>query len=176
MAKTHWRKVVSDPTYLGEGDFDENEEKIATIKSVASAVTIKTNEGSSKKPVVYFVENVKPMILNVARSKSITKVAGSPYFEDWPGVMIQLYIDPNIKAFGEIVSAVRVRNRKPTIKACAKCHDCGNDIRDAAGKGADYIAQGTKKTYGVTLCWDCASKRASTAKEGAATDDNATTT
>ena len=174
MGKTHWRKVVSDPTYLGEADFDENEEKVVTIKSVSPAVTIKTNEGSSKKAVVYFEENVKPMILNVAKSKSITKVAGSPYFEDWAGVAIQLYIDPNVKAFGEVVSAVRVRPRKPITKRYVKCADCGKDIRDAAGKGADYIAQGTKKTYGVSLCWECAGKRAAMAKEGVMTDDNAT--
>lgn len=158
-AKTHWRKVVSDPIYLGEADFDENEEKIVTIKSVSSAVTVKTAEGSSSKAVVYFQENVKPMILNVARSKAITKVAGSPYFEDWIGQMIQLYIDPNVKAFGEVVSAVRVRPRKPVVKQAVKCADCGNPITAAAGKGADYIAQYTKQKFGVSLCLQCGTKR-----------------
>lgn len=157
--KTHWKKVVSDPNFLGEADFNENEEKVVTIARVAEGVDVQTAEGKSKKAVVYFQEQIKPMILNVARSKSITKVAGSPYFEDWIGVKVQLYIDDNIKAFGEIVSAVRVRPTKPVIRAAVKCADCGKDIQGAAGKGADYMATYTKKQFGVPLCYECALKR-----------------
>ena len=111
MEKHHWKKIVSDPNYLGEADFNEGEEKIATIASVNQSETVVTAEGKSQKSVVHFAENLKPMILNVARSKSIEKVAGSPYVEDWPGTRVQLYIEHNIKAFGELVSAVRVRPR-----------------------------------------------------------------
>lgn len=159
--KTHWKKVVSDPNYLGEADFYEGEEKIATIDFVAKNEKIQTAEGKSEKAVVHFRENLKPMILNVSRSKAIEKVAGSPYFEDWCGVAVQLYIEHGIKAFGDVVSAVRVRPRKPIIKTAVKCADCGNDIQGALGKGADYIAAYTKKKFGVCLCYDCASKRPS---------------
>lgn len=157
--KTHWKKVVSDPNYLGEADFNEGEEKIATIAKVVADETIQTAEGKSKKAVVHFAENLKPMILNVARSKAIEKVVGSPYFEDWPGTKIQLYIEHNIKAFGEVVSAVRVRNRKPVIRTAVNCSDCGNEIQGASGKGADYIAAYTKKKFGVCLCFQCAANR-----------------
>lgn len=157
--KTHWKKVVSDPNFLGEADFQEAEEKIATIARVVEKVDVQTARGKEKKTAVYFHENLKPMILNVARSKAISKVAGSPYFEDWINVAVQLYIDPNVEAFGEIVSAVRVRSRKPVIRQAVKCADCGNDIQGAMGKGADYIALYTKKHYGVSLCSECAAKR-----------------
>ena len=157
--KTHWKKVVSDPNFLGEADFQEGEEKIATIARVAANVEVVSTEGKSKKAVVYFKEDLKPMILNVAKSKAIEKVVGSPYFEDWPGTAIQLYIEHGIRAFGEIVSAVRVRPRKPVVKQAVKCADCGNDIQGASGKGADYIAQYTKKKFGVALCFQCASGR-----------------
>lgn len=157
--KTHWKKVVSDPNYLGEADFREGEEKIATIARVVRDETVVTAEGKSKKAVVHFQEQLKPMILNVARSKSIEKVSGSPYFEDWTGVKIQLYIEHGIKAFGDVVSAVRVRSKKPVIKQAVKCADCGNDIQGAMGKGADYIAAYTNKKFGVCLCFDCAQKR-----------------
>lgn len=157
--KTHWKKIVSDPNYLGEADFQVGEEKILTIKGVNQAETIMTAEGKSQKAVLHFMEQVKPMILNVTNSKAIQKVVGSPYFEDWPGTVIQVYIDPNVRAFGETVAAVRVRPRKPVQKQAVKCADCGGDIIGAAGKGADYIVQGTKKTYGVALCWACACKR-----------------
>ena len=159
MNKTPWKKIVSDPDYLGEADFNEGEEKIVTIDHVKADVGIKTAKGTEKKSVLYFKERIKPMVLNVARSKAITKVAGSKFIEDWQGVQIALYIDDNVSAFGEIVSAVRVRDRKPIVRTAVKCADCGNDIQGAMGKGADYIAAYTKKNYGVSLCSECASKR-----------------
>jgi hypothetical protein len=157
--KTHWKKVVSDPNYLGEADFNEGEEKIATIARVARDEVIQTAEGKSKKAVVYFREQLKPMILNVARSKAIEKVAGSPYFEDWLGVKIQLYIEHGIKAFGDVVSAVRVRPRKPQIRNPIQCEDCGQEVQGANGRNAEYIAAYTKKKFKVCLCFDCAQKR-----------------
>ena len=157
--KTHWKKIVSDPNYLGEADFGEGEEKVATISRVVRDETIQTAEGKSKKAVVYFAEGIKPMILNVARSKAIEKVAGSPYFEDWLGVKIQLYIEHGIKAFGDVVSAVRVRPRKPIIKTAEPCADCGQEIQGANGRNADYIAAYTKKRFKVCLCFNCAQKR-----------------
>ena len=42
MEKTHWKKVVSDPNYIGEGDFQEGQEIIVTIKKVVSHETVKT--------------------------------------------------------------------------------------------------------------------------------------
>ena len=163
--KTHWKKVVSDPNFLGEADFQECEEKIATIARVAEKVDVQTARGKEKKTVIYFHENLKPMILNVARSKAIAKVAESPYFEDWINVAVQLYIDPNVEAFGEVVSAVRVRPRKPIIKTAVKCSDCGNDIQGASGRNADYIAAYTKKKFGECLCFTCAEKRSKKAQE-----------
>ena len=172
--KTHWKKVVSDPNFLGEADFQEGEEKVATIARVVEREEVKTAEGTSKKAVVHFSEPLKPMILNVARSKAIEKVAGSPYFEDWPGVRVQLYIEHGIRAFGDVVSAVRVRPRKPVARQAVKCAECGSDIRGAGNKGADYIAQYTQKKYGVALCYDCAMARAA-AQEGAGADGAAET-
>lgn len=159
MEKTHWKKIVSDPNYLGEADFNEGEEKVATIASVNQSETVTTAEGKSQKAVVHFAENLKPMILNVARSKAIEKVAGSPYFEDWKGVRVQLYIEHNIKAFGELVSAVRVRPRKPKETPAARCSDCGGPIAPANGRSAEYMASYTKKKFGLPLCFNCAMVR-----------------
>lgn len=159
--KTHWKKVVSDPNFIGEGDFQEGEEKILTIERVNASETVQTAEGKSKKAVVHWKEpGNKPMILNVARSKNIEKVAGSGYFEDWPGVAVQLYIEHGIKAFGEVVSAVRVRPYKPKPRAVVPpCVDCGGVIEAAMGKTAEWLAAYTQKNYGACLCASCAAKR-----------------
>lgn len=167
--KTHWKKVVSDPNFIGEADFQEGEEKVLTIERVNQAETVQTAEGKSKKAVVHWKESGnKPMILNVARSKSIEKVAGSGYFEDWPGVQVQLYIEHGIKAFGEVVSAVRVRPFKPRIQQRAPippCSDCGKAIQPAMGKDVGWLASYTKKNYGVPLCAECAAKRKTAQEE-----------
>lgn len=159
--KTHWKKAVSDPNYLGEADFKENEEKILTISHVNASDTVTTAEGRSTKAVLYWKEsNNKPMILNVARSKAIEKVTGSPYFEDWPGHRLQLYIQTGIKAFGDTVNAVRVRPYKPRAQAAVPpCPDCGGEIQPAMGKDARWLAAYTTKHYGEPLCADCARKR-----------------
>lgn len=167
--KTHWKKIVSDPNFIGEGDFQEGEEKVLTIDRVNASETVTTAEGKSTKAVLHWREpGNKPMILNVARSKNIEKVAGSGYFEDWPGVSVQLYIEHGIKAFGEVVSAVRVRPFKPRVKKEAPvppCADCGGIIEAAMGKTTGWLAAYTAKHYGVSLCAACAQKR----KEAAST-------
>lgn len=161
--KTHWKKKVPDPNFIGEGDFQEGEEKVLTIERVRIDETVTTAEGKSKKQVVHWKEpGNKPMILNVARSKNIEKVAGSGYFEDWPGVQVQLYIEHGIKAFGEVVSAVRVRPYKPRTQSTEPlppCADCGGTISPAMEKTAEWMAAYTTKKYGKPLCADCAVKR-----------------
>lgn len=168
--KTHWKKIVSDPNFIGEGDFQEGEEKVLTIDRVNASETVTTAEGKSTKAVLHWREpGNKPMILNVARSKNIEKVAGSPYFEEWVGVSVQLYIEHGIKAFGEIVSAVRVRPFRPRVKkeqVVPPCADCGGAIEAAMGKDPRWLAAYTAKHYGVSLCAACAQKR----KEAAAAE------
>lgn len=166
--KTHWKKVVSDPNFIGEGDFQEGEEKVLTIARVNASETVQTAEGKSKKAVVHWAEpGNKPMILNVARSKNIEKVSGSGYFEDWPGTKVQLYIEHGIKAFGEVVSAVRVRPFRPRVQQqepVPPCADCGRPIEGAYGHDARWMAAYTAKNYGACLCAECATAR----KEAAA--------
>lgn len=167
--KTPWKKIVSDPNYIGEADFQEGEEKVLTVDRVAVNETVTTAEGKSKKQVVHWKEkDNKPMILNVARSKSIEKVSGSRFIEDWPGVKIQLYIEHGIKAFGEVVSAVRVRPFKPRVQQqgpVPPCADCGGEIAPAMGKDARWLAAYTTKHYGAPLCAECAAKRKAAAEQ-----------
>lgn len=165
MEKTHWKKVVSDPNYIGEADFQEREEIVVTIDYIKSDENVTTADGSKNKAVAHFIEKYKPLILNVTNSKTITKLARSPYFEDWKGLSIQLYIDPHVKAFGEIVSAVRVRPYAP--KASKKqpeelilCDECKKDILPYGKRTAQQMAAYTAEKYGRKLCADCATKEA----------------
>ena len=177
MEKTHWKKIVSDPNFLGEADFQDGEEKVLTIDYVNARETVTTAEGKSQKAVLHFKERgVKSMILNVAKSKAIAKVANSKYIEDWHGVRIQLYIDDNVEAFGDVVSAVRVRPYPPRIKPTESliCADCNQTIEGDGKYTASQIAILAQRKHGVILCVQCAKKRAATKEAEAKAASNAT--
>lgn len=156
---THWKKVVSDPKYIGEADFEEGEEKILTIGQIVQE-KVTSERGSEMKTVIHWQEaDVKALILNVTNSKAISKVAGSPYLEKWPGVQVQLHIEA-VQAFGESVNAVRVSPRRPRPQQpVSLCSACKKPIRAAFNKSATGVAEYTRKKYGVALCADCAAKR-----------------
>ena len=170
--KVHWKKVVSDPVYIGEADFEPGEEKVLTIASINSKETIVTNEGKSTKAVVHWAEKEKSMILNVARAKAIQKVTGTPYMDEWIGKKVQLYIDNKVKAFGEIVSAVRVRpfaprvQQKQEVKSDAEliCEECGKPIPAQFGMTPAQIAENTLQKFGRRLCGSCAQSEKDKAK------------
>jgi len=54
------------------------------------------------------------MILNRTNAKAIEKVANSGLVEDWVGVGVTLYVEKGVKAFGDVVDALRIRDKKPT--------------------------------------------------------------
>lgn len=113
MSKTHWKKF-HDPDFIGAYAFQPDERKVVTIKK-ATQQAVKNHKGTEQCLVVSFVEDEKPLICNVTNSKSIERVAGSAYIEDWAGVKIELFTAV-VSAFGEQVEAVRVKPTKPVIK------------------------------------------------------------
>lgn len=62
------------------------------------------------KPVLYFAESKKGMVLNKTNAKRIGKLFGAET-DDWKGKAIELYAE-SVKAFGETHNAVRVREAK----------------------------------------------------------------
>lgn len=107
----HWKKEFN-PNYLGTWALPEGKDMIVQIKDVKKE-EVKNQGGTQIKPVMYFENGVKPLVLNKTDAKAIEKALGTPYQDEWVGKKIQLYIDPAVSAFGEIVSAVRVREFAP---------------------------------------------------------------
>lgn len=110
--KTHWKKLYNYD-YLGAYSFDEGKDKILTIKEVRKETVTGENGRKDTLPVLYWLENEKPMVLNKTNSNTITNVVGSPYVEDWTRQKIQLYVDTQIKFKGGIVEGIRVRPYRP---------------------------------------------------------------
>lgn len=162
---THWKKLTNCD-YLGAYEFLPNQEMIVTIKSVAQEIVTGTDGKKEICSVMHFVENVKPLVLNATNNKTIAKLLKTPYIEQWQGKKIQLYVQHGIKAFGDIVDAVRVRDFLPVDKEL-KCADCGATIQGFGKTSAEVVAKHTLATYGRMLCSDCATK----AKEAATPKD-----
>ena len=98
--KGHWKKQFNYE-YLGSYSLDGNREVIATISKLSQ-------------------EKVKGMILNRTNARAIEKVSGSGLIEDWLGVQVSLYVEKGVRAFGEVVDALRIRNRKPNRQTMTK--------------------------------------------------------
>jgi DNA-directed RNA polymerase subunit RPC12/RpoP len=160
---THWKKLTN-PDYLGAYALEPGQDLIVTIKSVANEVVTGTDGKKETCSVMHFVENVKPLVLNATNSKTITKLLKTPYIEQWSGRKIQLYVETGIKAFGDIVDAIRVRPFLP-VEQELKCADCGKKIEPFGKMSAEVVAKHTLKTYGKMLCSECATKIAEANKK-----------
>ncbi len=152
---THWKKLTN-PDYLGAYALQPGEELILTIKSVSNEVVTGTDGKKETCSVMRFEENVKPMVLNATNSKTITKLFKTPYIEEWIGKQIQIYAE-KVKAFGEVVDALRIRSFIPVRKDLI-CEVCGKQIEGYGKSSADTIAKHTLKNYGKMLCSTCATK------------------
>lgn len=114
--KTHWKKEYNYD-YIGSYEMPtDGSDIILTIKETKKEEVI---GGDGKKQmclVAYFQEKGrKPMILNRTNSKTIQKIYGTPYLEEWVGKKVQLY-STSVKAFGEVTDALRIRDFKPVTK------------------------------------------------------------
>ena len=107
---THWKKMT-DPKYIGSYDFQPGQELKVTIEKIEN-VNIELFNGKKLETknciLAHFKGAKKPMILNKENMKVITKVAGSPFIEQWIGKEITLYVT-KVAAFGSMVDAVRVK-------------------------------------------------------------------
>lgn len=154
--KTHWKKLTN-PDYLGAYALEQGEERTLTIKSVKQEMVQGSDGKKEECIVVRFSENEKPMIMNKTNLKTIAKLYGS-YIEDWVGKRITVYVE-KVKAFGDLVEALRIRAKVPQAtskKPDALCENCGQAIRDASGMSADAIIKRSQEKFGKNLCIKCA--------------------
>lgn len=152
---THWKKLTN-PNYLGVYSLEDGKDMILTIDKLRKEQVVGSEGKKDECLVCYFVENVKPMIMNKTNLKQIEKLVGSPMIEEWHGFKIQVGSE-RVKAFGEIVDALRVRKEKPE-EAVIVCKRCGSVIEPFGNLSAAQLAKRNKAKYGVVLCVECAQK------------------
>ena len=167
---THWRKL-HNPDYLGAYALEPGKDKVVTIKAVRSETVTGSDGKKEECMVMYFEGNVKPMIVNSTNSKTISKVLGTPYIEKWAGGKIQLFAT-NVKAFGEVVEALRVRPFAPKEEIKFNCSECKSELKATAKMTTEQLAKYTKDTYGSVMCAICATKRVKQAEKESEETDN----
>ena len=148
--KTHYRKVFKSD-HLGVADLEDilenNKNLIFTIKQVKQEIGVSVAGRKGNHNIAYFVENIKPMVLNATNSKVIKNFnEASPFVEDWANTIIELYIDPNVRMKGETVGGVRIKPLQPIKKQ--KPVFTKDNFEKA--NGANATIEMIKKSYSIT--------------------------
>ena len=160
MSKTHWKSLADTSSFLGKQHIDPDNDLIVTIDEVEAKEVQNGRGGKETKRIMYFKESeIRPMILNVTNGKTIEKVVGSPYTEDWKGQKIAIFVDPTVNnPSGNGNGGLRVRDYAPKVET-AFCEDCGQEIKPHGSYSVNKIVTLSREKYGEALCWDCSTKR-----------------
>lgn len=169
---THWKKL-ENPDYIGAYAFQPGEEKVVTVSKVQREVVTGPDGKKEECTIVHFEEAEKPLILNATNGKAIEKLAATPYIEKWVGVRLALGVE-KVKAFGETVDAVRVKNKRLPRKEqpIPACTDCKKPIQGTDKLTAQQMISATVSRFSVPLCASCAAARKATMKKEEESHEN----
>jgi hypothetical protein len=117
MQKTHFRRVFKSD-HLGVADLEDlieqGKELKFTIKEVKQEIGIMVAGKKGNHNIAYFVENIKPLVLNSTNSKIVKGFnGGSPFVEDWSNTPVELYIKDNVRFGRDVVEGVRIKEVQP---------------------------------------------------------------
>lgn len=79
-----------------------------TIERVKHEEMERDDNTSENRGIIFFKEVDKGWVMNVVNAKSLAAMFGTET-DNWVGKRVTLWPDPNVKAFGQIVTAIRVR-------------------------------------------------------------------
>lgn len=160
-------KMGKNPNYLGSWDLEEqpNREITLTIAKIVDEGVV-TSGKEERCTVCYWTDKAfKPMILNVTNKKTIAKLYHTKDTDKLAGKPVVIGID-EVKAFGGVHDALRIRKRIPKVAEPVNCEDCGCIIQSSGGMSAEAIVARTKQRYKACLCFACATKRAEVKQDG----------
>jgi hypothetical protein len=95
-----------------EEELFDNGDVVATIKDVVLESLKSREKGEESKPVMYFKDRPKGLIVNKTNWGICAKLFGSDDSDDWRGERIAL-TTVDVDAFGDVVKAIRVKSQKP---------------------------------------------------------------
>ena len=95
-------------------DVPEDEDLVVTIEHVEME-SVGQGEDAADKPVIYFTNNGKGLVLNKTNATVISKILGSTDTDDWEGKRITLF-STDVQFGADMVRAIRVRSKPPKPK------------------------------------------------------------
>lgn len=118
-SRTHYRKVYKSD-HLGVADLEEMQEDgkalCFTIKHVKQELNVSVAGRKGDYNIAYFVEDIKPLVLNATNAAMVRKLSGgSAFIEDWANTPVELFINSNVKMAGSKVGGVRIKDKKPVV-------------------------------------------------------------
>lgn len=155
---TDWRKFRKS-THLASADLDamesEGRQLIFTIKEVKYEEEVNVSGTKMNGIFCYFVENIKPLKLNSTNNKILAGFAkqngyqgkDSNIIENWKGLVIELYVDRNVKMMGAITDGVRIKPIQPKIN---KSKPMFTEANFEKAKQANATIEMIKKNYEIT--------------------------
>jgi hypothetical protein len=109
--QTHYRKVYKSD-HLGVADLEDllenGSDLVFTIAKVQQEYGTRVAGKKIDANIAYFVENIKPLVLNAGNAKIVKDLSGSCFIEKWVNVTVRLYINPNAELKGQVVGGVRI--------------------------------------------------------------------
>jgi len=117
--KHHYRNVFKSD-HLGSADLEDLIENgtplIFTITHAKQEIGVKVAGKKMDANIVYFKEPIKPMVVNATNGKIIKQFTGSSFVEDWNNVLVELYVDDQVRAVtGGLTQGVRIRPIQPRV-------------------------------------------------------------
>lgn len=159
MSSTDWRKYRKS-THLASADLDAMETDgiplIFNIQAVKYEKNVDVSGSKMDGIFCYFKEPVKPLKLNSTNSKILAGFAKKNGFtgkdchviENWTDMVIELYVDRNVKMMGAITDGVRIKPLQPVIVTKEKPNFTKEHFKKAKENNATIEI--IKKKYNVT--------------------------
>ncbi len=120
--------VPTNSKYLTKGDVGEDG-LILTIKGFKEEI-IEGDNGDESKIVMYFVEDINPMVVNRTNSQLIGIATGASNAGEARGKQIVVYNDPSISFGGKVTGGLRIKKIAGAPRSVAKADpidDIGSD-------------------------------------------------
>lgn len=112
--------VLKDSNWLSAETLPADRDTVVQIDAVVRRKEVKfKNETKHSYGSLRFKGKDKELGLNATHIKVLKALFG-PDTTNWFGQTIALYVDPDVSAFGQIVSAVRIRAKKVETPAETK--------------------------------------------------------
>lgn len=151
MSDKHHYRAVFKSDHLGSADLEDLIEQgksmIFTISHTVQERGVKVAGKKGDHNIAYFKEKIKPLVVNATNGKIIKQFTGSSFVEDWNNVMVELYIEENVKAVsGGLTQGVRIRSIQPREKQKPEF----TEERFENAKKANATRDQIEKAYSIT--------------------------